>query len=151
MIRYVAVLFLSLFLIGACVNEKPFIDKENILQANRKSIPTNIDFNFHVRPILSDKCFKCHGPDKYKIGAGLSFASEEEAFKALKSDLTKHAIVSGDTSQSVLVERINVSDETILMPPLDSYLSLNDYEKKILIKWIDQGAQWKKNIGLLFL
>jgi len=149
MIRYVASFLLGLILIGSCINEKSFIEKESNLFYQQASVPEVIDFNFHVRPILSDKCFKCHGPDKAKIEAGLSFASEEDAFKALQTDHTKHAIIPGDTTKSVLVERIKTTNESIMMPPPDSYLVLSNYEKEVLIKWIDQGAKWKKHWSFL--
>ena len=145
MVKYVAIFLLALILIGACVNDKSLIDQDCIISSQFASIPEAIDFNFHVRPILSDKCFKCHGPDKSKVESGLSFATEEEAFKALQSDLSKHAIVPGDTLNSMLVKRIKSTDGSFMMPPPDSYLALSDYEKKVLIKWIDQGAQWKKH------
>ena len=145
MVKYVAIFLLALILIGACVNDKSLIDQDCIISSQFASIPEAIDFNFHVRPILSDKCFKCHGPDKSKVESGLSFATEEEAFKALQSDLSKHAIVPGDTLNSMLVKRIKSTDGSFMMPPPGSYLALSDYEKKVLIKWIDQGAQWKKH------
>jgi len=106
-------------------------------------IPDKIDFNFHVKPILSDRCFTCHGPDEAKVEAGLAFHTQEKAFAALGEQKDHHAIVAGDIYASTLVERIFSDDPEIMMPPLASNLVLEDYEKEILKKWIAQGAEWK--------
>ncbi len=115
--------------------------KENY--AVQSSLPDVVDFNFHVKPILSDKCFKCHGPDVNTREAGLAFHQEELAFKALDEEATRFAIVAGDTAQSQVLKVINATDENELMPPPESNLVLTNYEKKILEKWILQGAEWK--------
>jgi hypothetical protein len=114
-----------------------------------KEVPDLIDFNFHVKPILSDRCFKCHGPDKNKIEFGLSFFSFETATVAIGEEKDHFAIVPFKTSESALVTRISSTDPGEMMPPPESNLSLNEYEKKILIKWIEQGAEYKKHWSLL--
>lgn len=111
--------------------------------ASLNSVPENIDFTFHVKPILSDRCFICHGPDKNAVEGNLSLHSAEEAYKAL-GELKDHAaIVPGDASKSSLVERINSNDANLIMPPPESNLVLEDFEKEILEKWIEQGAEYK--------
>lgn len=104
-----------------------------------------IDFNYHVKPILSDKCFACHGPDEKKRESEFRLDTEEGAFKALKSDPHAFAIVRGNTEKSMLVKRIFSEDPNMLMPPAESNLVLTGEEKNVLKKWIEQGAEYKKH------
>jgi len=104
-------------------------------------LPETVDFNFHVKPILSDRCFACHGPDERVRKASLRLDRKEIAFGRLPSGRT--AIVAGDAGRSALVARITSTDPKVMMPPPESHLSLNDYERAVLVRWIDQGAQWK--------
>jgi len=104
-----------------------------------------IDFNYDVKPILSDKCFACHGPDVKKRQADFHLDTEEGAFKALKSDAHHFAIVKGKPDESVLVKRIYSEDPLFLMPPPESNLVLSDQEREVLRKWIEQGADYKKH------
>ena len=89
-----------------------------------------IDFNYHVKPILSDKCFACHGPDVKKRQADLRLDTEEGAFKALKSDSNHFAIVKGNAEESFLVKRIFSEDPLFHMPPPESNLVLTERGKK---------------------
>ncbi len=109
------------------------------------AIPDVVDFNFHVRPILSDRCFKCHGPDANKRQADLRLDTEEGAFAALKEDPSKHVIVAGDPMQSALYARLITTDTAEVMPPPSSNLSLTKTEIAIIKKWISQGAKYKKH------
>ena len=104
-----------------------------------------VDFNFDVKPILSDKCFACHGPDAKKRQAGLRLDNEEGAFKALNSNPNHFAIVKGNAEESILLKRIFSEDALFQMPPPESNLVLTDDEKNILKKWIDQGAEYKQH------
>ena len=108
-------------------------------------IPDLVDFNFHVRPILSDRCFKCHGPDANKREANLRLDTEEGAFAALKDDPSHHVIVPGDPMASALYTRISSSDTSEMMPPPSSNLTLSKREISIIKKWIQQGAVYKKH------
>ncbi|MDF1695238.1 MAG: PSD1 and planctomycete cytochrome C domain-containing protein [Saprospiraceae bacterium] len=131
-----------------------FTQEENdVVQENpsipSETIPEIIDFNFHIKPILSDRCFKCHGPDKSKIEAGLSFVDFESATKALGEQKDQYAIVPGNVLKSNLIHRINTADPAEVMPPPESNLVLNVYEKKLLEKWVEQGATYKKHWALL--
>jgi hypothetical protein len=107
-----------------------------------------IDFNFQVKPILSDKCFACHGPDANKRQADFRLDNEEGAFKSLKSNPSHFAIVKGNTEESVLIKRIFSEDPIFQMPPPESNLVLTDDEKNTLRKWIEQGAEYKKHWAL---
>ncbi len=113
--------------------------------SKEESIPDIVDFNFHVRPILSDRCFKCHGPDANKREANLRLDTEEGAFAALKDDPSHHVIVAGDPMASALYTRIINTDTSEMMPPPSSNLSLSKREIEIIKKWIAQGAKYKKH------
>ena len=118
------------------------VDKPASIAKLDKSLPDHIDFNLHVKPILSDKCFLCHGPDKNQgQKAGLNLSTREGALAALKDG--KRAIVPGKLGRSELYHRITTSDEEMMMPKKGSNRKLTDYEKAILIKWIEQGAEYK--------
>ena len=106
-------------------------------------IPEKVDYIFHVKPILSDRCYLCHGPDDNTREAGLRLDIKESAYAALGENLDRHAIVPGDVEASQMAFRINNEDPLKRMPPVDSNLSLSEYEKQILTKWIEQGAEWK--------
>ena len=108
-----------------------------------KKIPEVVDYNFDVRPILSDKCFACHGPDVNKRAEDLRLDTPEGAFKALKDRKNEFAIVPNNLEKSALYQKITAKDSTELMPPLDSNLKLSSYEIQILKKWIEQGAAYE--------
>lgn len=105
-----------------------------------------ISYNFQVRPIFSDKCFKCHGPDANKRQAGLRLDIEAEAYKALQEHPGSHALVPGDLSKSELYLRVSSKDTSIQMPPVNSHLpSLTESEIETIKKWIQQGAKYEKH------
>ena len=104
-------------------------------------VPDRVDFNFHVRPILSDRCFKCHGPDDRARKAGLRLDLQQAALATLESG--RRAIVAGDADASELVHRIYSTDPKVMMPAPESHLTLTDVEKGTLARWIEQGAEWK--------
>ncbi len=108
------------------------------------NLPEKIDFNYHVKPILSDKCFACHGPDKANQKAGLRLDIEEAAFKVLEGS-GKRALVSGKPNASEVVHRILSDDPEKVMPPPDFNLTLTNTEKATLAKWIAQGAVYKEH------
>ncbi len=110
------------------------------------AVPDKVSYNFHVRPILSDKCFACHGPDKNKRKADFRLDIEEFAFKPLKETKGAFAIVRGKPEESELYKRITSKDPDYQMPSPDSHLGLlSETEIRILEKWIKQGAQYEKH------
>jgi len=113
--------------------------------AQIQAIPEIIDFSLHVKPILSDRCFVCHGPDKAAVKGNLSLHTAEGAYAALGENLDRHAIVPGDVEKSQLVSRIFSTSKTDMMPPPESNLLLEPHEKEILKKWVEQGAEYKKH------
>ena len=106
-------------------------------------LPSVIDYNEHVKPILSDKCFSCHGPDKAKQKAELRLDMEASAYGPLPESPGKFAIVPGNLNKSELYHRILSSDPSYMMPDPKSHLTLDAKEKAILIKWIETGAIYK--------
>ncbi|PHN01303.1 DUF1553 domain-containing protein [Flavilitoribacter nigricans] len=132
-------LFFTLVLLWASCSE-PLPDA---VLAAEAELPEQLDFNIHVKPILSDRCFACHGPDKAKIKAGLRLDQAETAYAELPESPGKRAIKPGSIRGSELVQRIVSSDPELVMPPPDSELHLSDREKAVLIRWIEQGAVYK--------
>ncbi|MCB1230002.1 MAG: PSD1 domain-containing protein [Verrucomicrobiae bacterium] len=97
---------------------------------------TKVDFNRDIRPILSDKCFKCHGPDGAKRKADLRLDTREGV-------LDSGTLEPGKPESSELVERVFSDDPDELMPPPDSKLALKASEKEILRRWIAEGAAYQ--------
>lgn len=108
-------------------------------------IPDSVSYNFHIRPILSDKCFICHGPDANKRQAGLRLDLAESAYKALEENPAAHALVPGDPSRSEVFARITSDDSTFRMPPVESNLSLSSHEIRLIERWIEQGARYERH------
>lgn len=143
-------LFIPGVLIGAlCLTACQKEEREASLSLTEEAIPEQIDFNFHVKPILSDRCFKCHGPDPQTREGGLALHTEELAFAALGKEKDHYALVAGDTEASTLIQRIYSADPQEVMPPPESNLTLTEREKTILKNWVAQGAQWKKHWAFL--
>ena len=99
-----------------------------------------VDYNQDVRPILSQNCFACHGPDPHDRKAKLRLDTQEGAFKSLKGN--PPAIVPGKPDESEFIFRIN--DDSDPMPPEKSHKKLTAKEKKILTQWIAEGAVYSK-------
>lgn len=108
-----------------------------------KELPDKIDYNQLVKPVLSDKCFSCHGPDKAKQKAGLRLDIASFAYAALPESPGKVAIDPGSLQGSELFHRIVSNDPEYKMPSQKSHLNLSATEKAILIKWIEQGAEYQ--------
>lgn len=117
------------------------------LEVAYSELPENIDFNYHVKPILSDRCYACHGPDENTRKGGLRLDIEDSAFEILQSG--NKAFVRGNPGVSECIERILSDNQDIQMPPPESNLSLTKMEKAILIKWVEQGAEWKNHWAFL--
>ena len=98
-----------------------------------QTVAQPLDFNRDIRPILSENCFYCHGQDGNKREADLRLDDREAAIQSA-------AIVPGDPGASVLLERIHSTDIDVLMPPPNSNRRLSDDQKKLLDRWIKEGA-----------
>lgn len=108
------------------------------LVVSKADASEELDFNRDIRPILSDNCFYCHGPDKSQRKAGLRLDDHESAIK------TK-AVVPGSASKSILIERINSTDQDVIMPPPEAKKKLSSAQKETLKRWIDQGGRYKNH------
>ena len=93
-------------------------------------------FNRDIRPILSDKCFQCHGPDKNHRKGDLRLDVRDDAIAA-------KAIVPGKPDTSALIERITTTDADDLMPPAESHKSLTPAQRDTLRRWIAEGAKYE--------
>lgn len=107
-----------------------------------------MDFNRDVRPILSDRCYGCHGPDADKgRKAGLRLDEPEGATRKLKSG--EIAVVPGDLEKSAMARRILEKDPDEIMPPPELHRPLTESERDILLRWIKQGARYDRHWGFV--
>lgn len=106
-----------------------------------------VEFNRDVRPILSNNCYLCHGPDKNQLQAGLRLDKPDIATSKMESGQT--AIVPGDIAASSLVARITSSDPNEVMPPHGSGKSLTADEIETLKLWVAQGAEYQGHWSFL--
>jgi hypothetical protein len=105
-----------------------------------RPLPTTIDFNRDIRPIFSDNCYACHGPDKNKRKARLRLDEHDGLFSSHGST---HLLVPGKPQQSELFRRVVTADAEERMPDPKSGKKLSDRQIALLQKWIEQGAVWK--------
>ncbi|MEO1528469.1 MAG: PSD1 and planctomycete cytochrome C domain-containing protein [Planctomycetota bacterium] len=100
-----------------------------------------IDFDLEVRPILSEYCFQCHGPDSETREADLRLDTKEDAF----ADLGGYAAFkANDIENSEALQRVLSDDPDLVMPPPHAKIPLNDKQKETLRQWIEAGAPWSK-------
>jgi len=132
--------YFAVLLMPGCGVEKP----AEIVEAEQH-VPEEVDFNLHVKPILSDRCFACHGPDNNARKAGLRLDTEAGAFAWIGEEKDHRAIVPSNLRKSAIYSRITSTDPETMMPPPESNLVLSNKEKAIIIRWIEQGAEWKKH------
>ena len=106
------------------------------------ALPDKVSFNQHIRPILSDKCFSCHGFDAKKRKAELRLDLPESAFADHEG---ARALVPGKPDASEAWKRILSTDEEEVMPPPKSHKTLNETERATIKRWIEQGAAYQKH------
>src|SRR5690242_18788966 len=105
-------------------------------------VPAEIKFNRDVRPILSENCYTCHGPDKAARKGKLRLDNLEGATADIDGN---HAVVPGNPDKSELLKRATTKDPEEMMPPLKSEKKLSPRQTAILKKWIEQGAKYDKH------
>ncbi|HSP42970.1 MAG TPA: c-type cytochrome domain-containing protein, partial [Luteolibacter sp.] len=109
-------------------------------------LPETVTFNAHIRPILSDSCFACHGFDANTREAGLRLDTPEGAYAALKDSDSKFAIVPGDPDGSEVLARITTQDPDLQMPPPTFHKDPLDAREVALVRrWIEQGAKYENH------
>jgi hypothetical protein len=133
-----------LIVVAACItvscNNKADLPEDVAKEMSTLSQP--IDYTYDVKPILSDRCFACHGPDANHQKAGLRLDVAEAAYEK-KTESGLKAINPGKSAKSELVQRILSTDVKVMMPTPESHLSLTAREKAILVKWVEEGAEYK--------
>lgn len=105
-----------------------------------------VDFAREIQPLLSDFCYRCHGPDAGSRKSGLRLDQREAALAGGKSGLP--AIVPGKPDQSELIARIYSSDPEEVMPSADSHRTLSDLQKERLARWVAEGSGLGRSLGL---
>ena len=104
--------------------------------------PGAVDFQRQIRPILSENCFLCHGPDQGTRMANLRLDLHDGAFAKRKNGMV---IVPGKPDESLLIKRVFAEKPAMRMPPLSIHRTLTQEQKDLLKKWIEQGAEWKEH------
>src|SRR5689334_17741676 len=112
-----------------------------VIDAATPAAPASVSYNHDIRPILSENCFFCHGPDQNKRKGKLRLDIRAEALKK--------AIVPGQPEASELVKRIFSSDEDEVMPPPKSQKKLTARQKELLRRWIADGAEYQAHWAYL--
>ncbi len=127
----------------ALVVYAPFITGSSPEDPPSSGLLAPVDFATEIRPILSDRCFQCHGPDAGSVAADLRLDDRESAI----DDLARFpaAIVPGDSAGSELMARVTHGSERRVMPPPKSKLSLTADEVALLARWIDEGAEYTEH------
>ena len=130
-----------LIIIAALVAGVSFFVLMNTTKAEKP-----ISYNKDIRPILSDKCFACHGPDVTKMKAGLRLDKSEYALAELTKNKGHFAIVPGSPEKSELIRRIESTDPNVIMPQPESHLAkLTPEEINTFKRWIKEGAKYEKH------
>ncbi len=113
---------------------------------NRAASTNAVSYNFDIRPVLSDKCFSCHGPDANKRKANLRLDVMESALAPLTETKGAFAIVPGKPESSELIKRISSKDPAYQMPTPESHFgALSEEEINLFTAWIKQGAKYEKH------
>ena len=116
---------------------------EAAYSADNDLTPAKVDFKTDIRPILSNRCFACHGPDEARVESGLRLDLPESA--TAPSDSGSIAIVPGNVEKSELIRRITSGDESERMPPPHFGAKLTEGEAKLIQTWIASGATFSKH------
>jgi hypothetical protein len=122
----------------ACAAGNPLLAQES----SNSSQDISVDFARDIRPLLSDRCFACHGPDEAHRQADLR-VDQIESLTANRGDY--QVVVPGDASSSELLRRITSHDSSEVMPPPESGKPLTGEQQELLRRWIDAGAVWQKH------
>ncbi|HMO63700.1 MAG TPA: PSD1 and planctomycete cytochrome C domain-containing protein, partial [Verrucomicrobiota bacterium] len=118
-----------------------------VLTCLRLAAAERVDFNREVRPILSDNCFACHGPDEQTIKGRLRLHERDFATRPARSG--KAAIVPGDPGASGLLARVLTADEDDHMPPAETGKKLTPEQIETLRRWIAEGAEYREHWALV--
>ncbi len=149
---FVAAFFLAMIVKGI-FNSTPEEQTELLTSADDEyvdlSIPEVISYNFDVKPILSDKCYVCHGPDPKAVQGKLRLYQKKDWYRISEEDPEKQIIAPSNIEKSELIDRIRSQRASHQMPPPESNLVLSEREKMVIERWIEQGAQWETHWAYL--
>jgi hypothetical protein len=135
--------------IGAVLACAALANVAAVAHARQSAAPKigRVGFNSQIRPLLSDRCFRCHGPDAAKRKAKLRLDMREGVFKDIGDGW---AIVKpGDPDTSELIRRTHSDLEDDVMPPPDSHLALSAADKALLTRWVVEGADYQPHWSLI--
>ncbi|MGV3483067.1 MAG: DUF1553 domain-containing protein [Planctomycetaceae bacterium] len=131
----------SLFILASSARAE-----EHLMAAGgQRPLPAQISFNAHIRPLMSNTCFVCHGPDEDENQSAFRIDSFEAATSTLPSDDELVGIRPNDPEGSEVYRRIMGQDDVEPMPPADFRHQLSDYDKALFRKWIEQGAKYEQH------
>ena len=126
------------------VQKIAIIEENKTIKTSQETITYDVvDFNYDVKPILSDKCYACHGPDDKARQANLRLDIKSGIETALELNNNQYILDVKHVENSELIKRIESEELNFVMPPPESNLKLSENEKIILKKWIEQGAKWE--------
>ena len=126
------------------VQKITIIEENTTINTSQEIIKYDVvDFNYDVKPILSDKCYACHGPDDKARQANLRLDIKSGIETALELNNNRYILDVQHVENSELIKRIESEELNFVMPPPESNLKLSENEKIILKKWIEQGAKWE--------
>ena len=126
------------------VQKITIIEENTTINTSQEIIKYDVvDFNYDVKPILSDKCYACHGPDDKARQANLRLDIKSGIETALELNNNQYILDVKHVENSELIKRIESEELNFVMPPPESNLKLSENEKIILKKWIEQGAKWE--------
>ena len=126
------------------VQKIAIIEENKTIKTSQETITYDVvDFNYDVKPILSDKCYACHGPDDKARQANLRLDIKSGIETALELNNNRYILDVKHVENSELIKRIESEELNFVMPPPESNLKLSENEKIILKKWIEQGAKWE--------
>ena len=126
------------------VQKISIIEENSTINTSQEIITYDVvDFNYDVKPILSDKCYACHGPDDKARQANLRLDIKSGIETALEPNNNRYILDVKHVENSELIKRIESEELNFVMPPPESNLKLSENEKIILKKWIEQGAKWE--------
>ena len=126
------------------VQKITIIEENTTINTSQEIITYDVvDFNYDVKPILSDKCYACHGPDDKARQANLRLDIKSGIETALELNNNRYILDVKHVENSELIKRIESEELNFVMPPPESNLKLSENEKIILKKWIEQGAKWE--------
>ena len=145
---YFIIPFLGIILLRY-ISEKPnqeikIIEENTTIKTSQDILTYDlVDFNYDVKPILSDKCYACHGPDDKARQSNLRLDIKSGIESAMKLNNGQYIIDVKHVEKSGIIKRIKSEELNFVMPPPESNLKLSQREKTILTKWIEQGAKWE--------